>query len=113
MIHRLTVGHIDAAEVAMRRLRIVAPLPDEAFVLVERVKDPDSPTDAPMFQGQRVTCTKDYIECYWYLGAPNGRSVEFALAAIELGLTVADVAHGRVVSGEELRDSIKERPSMR
>ncbi len=103
MLHRLTIGHLDAAAVE-RRQRV--PIKALEMEVVRRLLDELGERDADgsvTLGGCKVELGNGYVSCLWKGGRTNRELEEFALRMQrETGSLIADVGGYRVVTPGEL-----------
>jgi len=103
MIHHLTIGHLDPAAVAERRLVVTKPLPvDLVTRLLDEFGKPGS-DGRPLLDTSRVEFRDGYIVCPWLMPYPVPGVAEFALRLQEAtGCILADVNCCAVIDREHL-----------
>lgn len=106
LIHRLAVGLLDVEAVRRRELVTLGPLPAGVRGLI-RIGVPGRELG-----GRPVEVTPYYLEGIWIdADGVNAVLARLARTAVrELGCLAADIAHGRLVSARELRDSYRVKP---
>jgi hypothetical protein len=104
MLHFLTAGHLDVDAVRQGRLEVRAPLdPGLVAELLVRFCGSGTAGDAAL-ERSKVEWDRGTVRLPWYSPRLNPASVKLALALQQAtGCTIADVEHGRVVTGQELK----------
>jgi hypothetical protein len=103
MLHRLTIGHLDAAAVERRqRVPIKALEMDVVHRLLDELGERDADGSATL-GGCKVELGNGYVSCHWKGGRTNRELEEFALRMQqETGCLIADVGGYRVITPGEL-----------
>jgi hypothetical protein len=103
MLHRLTIGHLDAAAVERRqRVPIKALEMDVVHRLLDQLGERDADGSATL-GGCKVELGNGYVSCHWKGGRTNRELEEFALRMQqETGCMIADLGGYRVVTPGEL-----------
>jgi hypothetical protein len=103
MLHRLTIGHLDAAAVERRqRVPIKALEMDIVRRLLDELGERDAEGSATL-GGCKVELGNGYVSCLWKGARTNRELEEFALRMQqETGCLIADVGGYRVITPGEL-----------
>lgn len=103
MLHRLTIGHLDAAAVERRqRVPIKALEMDIVRRLLDELGERDAEGSATL-GGCKVEFGNGYVTCLWKGGRTNRELEEFALRMQrETGCMIADVGGYRMIPAGEL-----------
>lgn len=103
MLHRLTIGHLDA-EAAKRRQAVPTKALEMDIVhrLLDELGEKDTEGNVTL-GGCKVRFHNAAVSCLWLGGKPNRVAEEFALRMQrETGCVLADVDCGRVIEPGEL-----------
>jgi hypothetical protein len=100
MLHYLTICFLDPVAARTRRISVIRPLSPEVLRLLESFLDEGT---GKTLGGAPVEIQSGFVRCGWHTPRRNRRAEQFAVAASNLGCTIADVEHARIVEVAQLQ----------
>ena len=101
MLHKLTIGHLDPAAVAQRRVVVTRPLDMGIVTRLLREFGAIDEAGCPTIAGRRVEIHDGFLVCPWLMPSPIPGVAEFGLRVQqETGCLLADVGSAIIVDRE-------------